>query len=526
MDQGQARQSGGTGQARAGTDDPHARRTLIRDATLITVDPDERVLDPGDLAFEDGRITFVGPADPEGEHRRGSFARVIDGSRRVVLPGLVNAHTHTYATLFKGSYERLPLDLWLVAMRAPTRALSEEQLYLSSLIAAVEMLKTGTTTSLDHYFGNPALPAAGIGAAVQAATDAGLRSAIAFVLMDMRWEETLPLPSEALQRARGAAEDITSRETAQGIDDAEAFIDTHHRRSSLITCLVGPSAAHRCSDELLGACRELAKSRGVGIHMHVGEAKSHALRSHELFGESLVERLDRLGLLDERTSLAHCVWLDDDELDRLARRGATVVHNPASNLKLGSGVARVREMIRRGVNVAVATDGPCSSDNFNMFEALRLAGLLHTSNQVDYDAWLPARRVLRMATVDAARAAGLADEIGSLEVGKRADIMLLRRDSVHWAARNDPFVQAVYSENGSSIETVFVDGVARVDGGRMVGLDEERLYEEVSAARASLEEAAAASADAVAPVSGPIREMWRRLRDRPLDGVEPMSHFR
>lgn len=501
-------------------------RVLIHDATLITVDPDDRVIDPGDLVFETGRITYVGPADPAGEHRRGDFDRVIDGRRRVVLPGLVNAHTHTYATLFKGSYELMPLDLWLVAMRAPTRALSEEQLYLSSMIAAVEMLKTGTTTSLDHYFGNPALPGAGIGSAVRAASDAGLRSAIAFVLMDMSWEETLPLDHNDLQQARAAVHDITSRETAQGMEAAVAFIEMHHQRLPRITCMIGPSAAHRCTDGLLRACRALADERGVGIHMHVAEAKSHGLQSHEVFGESLISRLDRLEVLRDDLSMAHCVWLNDDELDRIAHRGATVVHNPASNMKLGSGLARVPEMLRRGVNVAVATDGPCSSDNFNMFEALRLAGLLHTSNQVDYEAWLPARRLVRMATIDGARAAGLSDQVGSLEIGKTADLVILQRDSVHWASRNDPYVQLVYCENGSSIETVFVDGVARVEDGRVVGVDEERLYREVGEARASLDTAVRASAEAVAPIAGPIHEMWRRLRDRPLDGVEPMTVFR
>ncbi len=501
-------------------------RVLIHDATILTVDAEDRVLDPGDLVFDGDLITYVGPADAEGAHRQGDFARVIDGSRMVALPGLVNAHTHTYATLFKGSYELMPLDLWLVAMRAPTRALSEEQLYLSSLVADVEMLKTGTTTSLDHYFGNPALPSAGIGAAVRAATDAGLRSAIAFVLMDMRWEETLPLGADELAAAQQAAGDVTSRETAQGIDAARAFIEANQGVSPRISCLIGPSAAHRCSDGLLRACRELADETGAGIHMHVGEAKSHALQNRSVFGDSLIGRLDRLDVLGPDVSMAHCVWLDDDELDRIARRGATVVHNPASNLKLGSGVARVPEMLRRGVNVAVATDGPCSSDNFNMFEALRLAGLLHTSNQVDYLDWLPARRVLRMATIEGARAAGLADRIGSLEAGKQADLVLLRRDSPHWAARNDPFVQLVYSENGSSIDSVYVDGQLRVENGRVLDIDEERLYHAVSAARDSLEPARRESAAAVAPIAGPVHEMWERLRDEPLDDVQPTSVFR
>jgi 5-methylthioadenosine/S-adenosylhomocysteine deaminase len=501
-------------------------RTLIRDAYVVTVDANDSVHDPGDLVIVDGRIAYVGPAASDGPHRTGAFEREIDGSRLIVIPGLVNGHTHTYATLFKGSYERMPLDLWLVAMRAPTRTLSEELLHLSSLLAGVEMLKTGTTTALDHFFGNPELPAAGIDAEVRAMREVGIRHAVAFVVMDMPWEETLPLRGEGLARARTAASDVTRRETAQAVDAAAEFIERHHRRHPLTTCLIGPSAAHRCSDALLQACRSLANERQVSVHLHLGEAKSHAIRSRELFGDSLVARLDRLGVLGPDVSVAHGVWLDDDELDRLARRGATLVHNPASNLKLGSGVARVSEMLARGVHVAVATDGPCSSDNFNMFEALRLAGLLHTSNQVDYREWPAARQVFRMATIEGARAAGLADEVGSLEAGKRADIVTLSRDSVHWAAFNDPYVQLVFCENGTSIDRVFVDGVERVADGRVRGLDEIELYREVSAARAGIQEAVEASRDLVRPLEAPIHEMWNSLRDVPLPAVEPSTAFR
>jgi len=505
---------------------PGHGRVLIRDVRIVTVDDDDRILDPGDLVIEGTRIAWVGPADADGPHRMGPFEHEIDGRRLIAIPGLINAHTHTYSTLFKGSYERMPLDLWLVAMRAPTTALSHELLHLSSLVAGVEMLKTGTTTALDHFFGNPALADAGISAEVAAMREVGLRHSVAFVVMDMRWEETLPLTGEALASVRGAAGDVTRRETAQAIEGAAEFIAEHHRSHPLTTCLVGPSAAHRCSDALLRRSRELADETGTGIHLHLGESKSHAIRNRELFGESLVARLDRLGILGTDTSMAHGVWLDDDELDRIGRSGATIVHNPASNLKLGSGVARVPEMWARGVNVAVATDGPCSSDNFNMWEALRLAALLHTSNQVDYRGWPSAQQIFRMATRAASRAVRLESEVGAIAAGRLADVVLLRRDSVHWAADNDPWVQLVYSENGSSIDRVFVGGDEVVRDGRVTTVDEPALYRAVSEARAAIDEAAAASRRAVAPLEGPLHAMWLDLRDRTVAGVEPSTRFR
>ena len=502
------------------------RRILIRDALIVTLDGGDQLFDPGDLVVEGDRITYVGPSDPAGAHRATPFDEEIDGSRRIVIPGLINAHTHTYATLFRGSYERMPLDLWLVAMRAPTRALSEELLHLSSLLAGIEMLKTGTTTALDHFFGNPELPASGIGAEVRAMRELGVRHAVAYVVSDMRWEDTLPLDPGSVAAARDAVADVTRRETVQALDGAAAFIEAEHGRDPLTTCLVGPSAAHRCSDGLLQGARELADSTGVGIHMHLAEAKSHAVRNRQLFGDSLVARLDRLGVLGPDVSLAHGVWLDDDELDRLARTGATVVHNPASNLKLGSGVARVREMWSRGVNVAIATDGPCSSDTFNMFEALRLGGLLHTTNRVAYEAWPSARQVLGMATRAAARAIRLEDRVGALETGRLADLVLLTRDSPAWAALNDPYVQLVYSENGSSVDRVYVGGREVVRGGRVTTIDEEAVYRAAGEARRALAEPVAASRAIVAPIEGPIREMWHALRDVALDGIEPSAVFR
>ncbi len=318
---------------------------------------------------------------------------------------------------------------------------------------------------------------------------------------------------------------MTARETEQSLAAAEAFFAAYQGRSPRLTLLVGPSAAHRLSDALLTGCRALADRFGLGLHLHIGEAKSHAVQARRAYGTSLVGRLEALGVLGSDVSLAHGVWLDDAELALVARRGATIVHNPASNLKLGSGVARVRRMRELGVNVAVATDGPCSSDNFNMFEAMRLAALLHTSNQVDYRQWLSAREVLRMATVNAARACGLEHAIGSLEVGKRADVVLLRRDSYALAAANDLPIQLVYCENGASVDTVLVDGEIVVREGRLTRVDEQAVYRAVGAARAALQPGFAADLAAAAALEAPVREMWQRLAGWPLADLAPGTWF-
>jgi 5-methylthioadenosine/S-adenosylhomocysteine deaminase len=499
-------------------------RLLIRDATILTMNPDDQILTPGDVVVDGERLAYVGPPDT-GRHQE-RYDEVVDGTRLVAMPGLVNAHTHTYATLFSGSFEQLPLDIWRLRMRAPIQRLSGEQLYLSTLFACAQMLRTGTTTCLDHYFASPTLPYAGMEHEVRAMEELGIRAAIAYILADLPWEETLPLEESELERVQAAADWVTAQETAQSLDAYEGFLAEFGRRNPRISCLVGPSAVHRLSDGLFQGCRGLADKYRVGMHLHCGEAKAHAVQCRLHFGTTLVGRLERLGVLRDDVSMAHCVWLTDPEFEQVAHAGATIVHNPVSNLKLGSGVARVRAMRERGVHVALGTDGPSSSDHLNMFESIRMAALLHTSNQVDYRDWPSAIQVLRMATLESARACGLANEIGSLEAGKRADLLLLTRDSYHLAADNNLPVQLVYNENGASIARVIVNGETVVRDGKLLTIDEPALFREVGAVRASLQEGFEAEVARADDLEAPLREMYFRLAAQSVDGISPCATFR
>jgi len=498
-------------------------RILIQGATVVTLNAADEILTPGDVVVDGDRLAYVGP--PDAARRAERYDQVIDGARLVAIPGLVNAHTHTYAALFGGASEQLPLDLWRVRMRAPVQRLSAEQVHVGTLFACAQMLRTGTTTCLDHYFANPALPYSGMADEVRAMEEVGIRAAVAYSLADLPWEDTLPLDADELARVRDTANWVTAQETAQTLDAYEGFLAEFRGRHPRITCLVGPSAVHRLSDGLFRGCRRLADQYGIGLHLHVGEAKAHAIQCRRRFGTTLIGRLEQLDVLRDDVSMAHCVWLTDPELDAIARAGATVVHNPASNLKLGSGVARVRTMLERGVRVALGTDSPASNDNLNMWESLRWAGLLHTSNQVDYRDWPSARQVLRMGTVASAHACGLADQVGSLEAGKRADLVLLSRDSYHLAADNNLPVQLVYCENGASIDSVYVDGQLVVHGGKLLTIDEDALFREVGLAREALEEGFAAEVARAAALEAPLREMYFRLMGESVDGISPSAAF-
>src|SRR3954453_19004078 len=370
------------------------------------------------------------------------------------------------------------------------------------------MLRTGTTTCLDHYFASAALPYAGMAEEVGAMEQVGIRAAVAYNLSDLPWEDTLPLAAGERARLQATPARVTGQETAQSLDAYAGFLAEFGRRHPRITCLVGPSGVHRVSDKLFRGCRRLADEYGVGIHLHVGEVKEHALQCRRQFGTTLIGRLEQLEVLRADVSMAHCVWLTDAELEAVAHAGATVVHNPASNLKLGSGVARLRTMLERGVRVALGTDSPCCNDNLNMWESLRWAGLLHTSNLIHYREWPTARQVLRMGTQASARACGLADEVGSLEVGKRADLVLLTRDSYHLAADNNLPVQLVYCENGASVETVLVDGEIVVENGRLTTIDEPPLYREVGRLREGLRGRYEDEIARAATLDAPLRAMY------------------
>jgi 5-methylthioadenosine/S-adenosylhomocysteine deaminase len=498
-------------------------RTLIQGATVVTLNAGDEILAPGDVVVDGDRLAYVGP--PEAARRAERYDRVLDGTRRVVLPGLVNAHAHTSETLFGGTWEGLPLDIWRLRMRAPVQQLDGEALELCTLLACAQMLRTGVTTVLDHYFANARLPYAGMEHEVRALERSGIRAAVAYLLADLPWESTLPLNAAELAAAQASADWVTAQETGHTLDAYEEFLAAFGGRGPRLTCLVGPSAVHRLSDGMFEGCAALAERYDVGLHLHVGETKAHAVQCRQRWGTTLVGRLQALGVLGPRVSMAHGVWLDDAELRAVAAAGATIVHNPASNLKLGNGVARVRAMQRLGVRVALGTDGSCSNDNQNLWESMRLAALLQTSNLVDYAEWPTARQVLRMATRHGAHACYLADEVGALEAGKRADVVVLTRDSYHLAADNNLPVQLVYCENGTSVETVLVDGEIVVENGRLTTIDEPALYREVGRLREGLRGRYEDEIARAATLDAPLRAMYLRLVGEPLAVPPPAALF-
>ncbi|MGI8439217.1 MAG: amidohydrolase family protein [Thermoleophilaceae bacterium] len=455
-----------------------AERTLIQGALVITMD-ESTGADPvaRDVLIEGDRVAAVEPhLEP------GAGDTVIDGRSRLVMPGLVNAHVHSWEALFKGRYDNLPLELWMLFSYPilGLTPLSRRLVYLRTLLVAMESLKNGVTCLLDDVIEMPGQSMDALEAVFDAYELAGIRANCSGNVMDRAFTDTLPftdelLPQELVRAAR--AERRTS--ISEYLAFSEEALDRFHGRAGRLRYVVAPSGPQRCSDELLIAAAELSERHATAYHIHVLETKVQAVTGQEMYGRSMVRHLDELGVLNERATLAHVIWVDDEDIARLARARASVAHNAISNQKLGAGIAPFRKLLDAGVNVALGSDGISSNDTPRMFDVMKAAALLHKVTSPDYTTWPSAPEILAAATIAGARSAAIGDEVGSLESGKRADLLILDLRSLNFTPLNDIRNHLVYCEDGSSIEKVMVGGEVVVEKGALTRLDEEAVLEEL-----------------------------------------------
>jgi len=341
--------------------------------------------------------------------------------------------------------------------------------------------------------------------------DLGLRHVVALTLSDKNYEETIPLenpvPQVGAEIQRMSASE--AKATQAWIDDCEAFIETFHAPEKLTIACPGPSAVQRCTDRLLVGSAELSHKRKLPIHIHLAETKPQAVMGQRIYGTSLLRHLDEIGVLDETMSLAHAIWVEPEDIELFAKRSATPVHNPASNLRIGSGFAPVKEYIRAGVKVALGTDGAASNDGQNMFDAVRLATLIHNQAGSDFNHWIAPQQALAMATRNGARAFGI--DAGAIAPGKLADIVLLRRDTAAFTPLNDVLGQIVFCENGGSVDSVLVDGEVVVEAGRLTKVDEAEVLQLATQARLRLDPSIARAFAAAKTMEPSLTEMYFRV---------------
>jgi len=446
--------------------------TLIRGGQVLTGTP--AGLQRADLLIEGDRIAAMGPtlAPPPG-------ARVIEAADRIVLPGMGNAHTHAASHLARGRVGSFTLEDLLTYSPANSGFRTPDDEYLSAAIGAIEMLKTGCTGAYDLYLAVPAVTDETFAAIVQAYTDVGVRVVLAPAVADVVFYQTVPgltglLPPDL----RRTVEDIRPAPTKGLLDLTERAIRRWHGSAEgRIRVAVAPTIPNQATDELLDGCAALSREYGVGIHTHLAESKVQLVESRRRWGKSIVARLADHGVLGPGFVGAHSIWLDDADLRMLADAGAAVAHNPGSNLRLGVGIAPVREMLDRGLAVGLGTDGSTCADNQNLFEALRIASVISTVRFPHETArWLDADTVWGLATSGTARVMGQPGDLGALAPGRKADLALLRTDSIFLRPLSDPVKALVYAETGASVDTVLVDGRVVLERGRVTTVDEDKIY--------------------------------------------------
>jgi guanine deaminase len=452
---------------------------LIRNATVLAPSFEAK---PLDVLVDGGNIADVVPRGSIAGRVAGAGMEIVDAAGRALMPGLVNGHNHAQTGLAKGTFDRFNLETYLNAQPGATGRRTLEDKHLSALIGSAEMVRKGCTAGYDMFAEFPLPTPEGVEAVARAYADAGMRAAIAPMMADRSFYEAIPGLAEALPEPLRSqalkARYAPYRETLAVVEKITRGWKSDRDR---IKPAFGPTIPHHCSDEFLVACRDLTKELGVGIQMHVAESKMQDVVGRKIYGKTLVAHLDELKLLNPAFCVAHGVWLTDDDRKRLAAAGASISHNPGSNLKLGSGIADMRAMLDHGLNVAIGTDGSASSDNLNAFEAMRLASYVSRVKGHPPERWVSARESLRAATEGGARALGF-EKLGRIEKGWKADLVLLDLSALHYIPLNDLASQIVFAEDGTGVESVMI-------AGRWVMRDRKLLTVDVEALRRKAEEA-------------------------------------
>jgi 5-methylthioadenosine/S-adenosylhomocysteine deaminase len=425
---------------------------LIKGGTIVTMDRDDSII-RGDLMIRDGRIAEIAE---EIEADSGDF---IDASGCAVVPGFVQTHLHLCQTLFRGAADDLSLIDWLKKRVWPMEAAhTPESIRASARLAIAELIKGGTTCALTMETVRHTEEV------LRVVEETGFRATVGKCMMDKGDEVPAALREETRESIR---------------ESVELIEKWHGKANGRVRCCFAPRFAISCTTELLSEVAKLSRQQQVMIHTHASENRSECEIVESETGLRNVAYLDSLGITGAHVLLAHCVHLEDEEMETLARTRTNVAHCPSSNLKLGSGVARIAEMLTRGISVSLGADGAACNNRLDMFTEMRTAALLQKAFHGPEA--VPAGRALRMATIDGARALGLENEIGSLETGKRADLIVVDLDKPHSSPRCEDVVSTlVYSTVASDVRTTIIDGHVVMRDGELLTLDENVVIDEAN----------------------------------------------
>lgn len=422
---------------------------VVTGGTVVTMDGARRIIDNGAVAISDGRIAEVGTAEQVGKAHRAQ--KVIDAQGKAILPGLVDLHYHT--SLSRGVADDLPLDAWLMEFYYPeVRSITPDEVYLAALMSYCESIKSGTTCINDMY---RHMIRAG-----DAAEKIGVRVELSCLVAD-------------------ESEGIETPESNERV-----VIEKHGTAGGRVRARFGVEWTPIISEEQLRKVRPLADKHGVGIHIHLNESLDELELSKKRHGRRSVELAYDMGILGPDCVAAHCVWLTRKEIKLIKETGTSVSHNPVSNGKLGSGISPVPELLAAGVTVGLGHDAAVCNNARDIFETMKFAALIHRAERADASL-MPAATVLEMATINGARALGLDKEIGSIEKGKKADLILLDLDNPHmtpmlYGRHSNLISNIVYSARSSDVQTVIIDGNLVMEDRKVLTVDEAELRAQVN----------------------------------------------
>ena len=419
---------------------------LIHNAMVVTVNPAMDIIENGYVAVAGGAIAQVNA--PGAGDRLPAAKAYLDADGGVVMPGLVNAHTHLPMTLFRGLADDLPLQRWLQEVMFPAEAthIDADSARSGALLACTEMLLSGTTCCSDGYFHAHSV--------AEAAEMAGIRAIVAQGVIDF------PAPGVP--------------DPSKNIGHAKAFVDDWKGRCPRLSPSIFCHSPYTCSSETLRSAARAARKRDVLFQVHLSETETEVKESLARHGRRPAAYLHTLGVLDHRCLAVHCVWVDEKEIEVMAEKQTAVAHCPASNMKLGSGAAPIKALRKAGVPLGLGTDGCASNNTLDLFREMTTAAKLHKVHRLDPTA-ADARTILRMATIGGAQALGLGEKIGSIETGKRADLIVIDTDKPHLTPMYSPVSHAVYAMTGADVRHVVVDGRLLVKDRRLLSLDLERI---------------------------------------------------
>jgi 5-methylthioadenosine/S-adenosylhomocysteine deaminase len=430
---------------------------VIHNGTIVTLNSDFEIIENGILGINDGKIAKLAALDEGASPPAAKEA--IDAGGGIIMPGLINTHTHLPMTLFRGLADDLPLDTWLneIIFPAESKHVTPDTVRWASLLACAEMLMSGTTTCCDGYFFEDDV--------ARAVNESGLRAILGQGVIDY------PAPGVP--------------DPAENIKTATDYVSRWKTSSALLRPSIFCHAPYTCSAETLTRAKTAATDMGVLFQIHAAETKNEYdqfLSEHQF---TPIQYLDKLGILDENTLLVHCVWLDDADMKIIAGRKSKVSHNPGSNMKLASGVASIEKLTDYGIPVGLGTDGCASNNNLDLFQEMDMAAKLHKAHTLNPTV-LDAKMVLKMATIDAAGVIGLDHMIGSLEIGKQADLAIIEVHSPHMVPMYHPESHIVYAAKGSDVRDVMVAGNILVRNGKLLAMDVDEIIHNVNEIAAAI----------------------------------------